>query len=56
MSDFSVEQKLELVQQVRSQYYRNQSDLMNREQILYGRTLTRKPQEEYYPQTSRDHK
>ena len=52
MSDFSVEQKLELVQQVRSQYYRNQSDLMNREQILYGRTLTRKPQEEYYPQTS----
>lgn len=38
MSDFSVEKKLELVQQVRSKYYQNQSDMMNREQILYGRS------------------
>lgn len=50
MSDFSVEQKLELVQQVRSQYYRNQSDLMNREQILYGRALTRKPEAVFHQQ------
>ena len=27
---------MELVHQVRSQYHRNQSDLMSREQILYG--------------------
>jgi len=43
MSDFSVEKKLELVQQIRSRHYQNQSDLMNREQILYGRTLTHTP-------------
>lgn len=49
MSDFSVEQKLELVQQVRSQYYRNQSDLMNREEILYGKAQVRKPTEAYSP-------
>lgn len=48
MSDFSVEQKLELVQQIRSQYYRNQSDLMNREHILYGRTQIKSPEQEYY--------
>lgn len=53
MSDFSVEQKLELVQQVRSRYYRNQSDLMNREQILYGKALTRTPETEFHqPQLS----
>lgn len=49
MSDFSVEQKLELVQQIRSRYYRNQSDLMSREQILYGRTQVRRPEGEYQP-------
>lgn len=37
MSDIPVEKRLELVHQVRSQYHRNQSDLMTREQILYGR-------------------
>lgn len=53
MSDFSVEQKLELVQQIRSQYYRNQSDLLNREQILYGRATARKPEVEFHqPQLS----
>lgn len=43
MSDISVEKKLELVQQIRSRHYQNQSDLMNREQILYGRPLTQRP-------------
>lgn len=36
MSEFSAEKKLELVQQVRSSYVKNRSDMMNREQILYG--------------------
>lgn len=39
MSDISVEQRLELVKQVRSKYYENQSDMMNREQILYGKAF-----------------
>lgn len=38
MSGISVNQKLQLVQQVRSQYNRNQYDLRSREQILYGRS------------------
>lgn len=38
MSDFTVDKKLQLVQQVRSQYDRNQYDLQNRERILYGKT------------------
>ena len=41
MSDIPVEKRLELVHQVRSQYHRNQSDLMSREQILYGRSAYR---------------
>ncbi len=41
MSDTTVEKKLELVQQIRSQYNKNQFDLLNREQILYGRTMPR---------------
>lgn len=41
MSDATVEKKLELVQQIRSQYNKNQFDLLNREQILYGRTMPR---------------
>ena len=41
MNDATVEQKLELVQQIRSQYNKNQYDLLNREQILYGRALPR---------------
>lgn len=40
MSDITVEKKMQLIQQVRSQYNRNQNDLMNRERILYGRTST----------------
>lgn len=44
MSDITMEKKLELVQQIRSQYHKNQYDMSNREQILYGRTSNR---EEY---------
>lgn len=38
MSDATMEQKLRLVQQVRSRYQEDQYDLSNRERILYGRT------------------
>lgn len=41
MSDISMEKKLELVQQIRSQYHKNQYDMQNREQILYGRSFSR---------------
>lgn len=41
MSDIPIERKLELVHQLRSQYHKNQSDLMNREQILYGKQSIR---------------
>lgn len=38
MNDISMEKRLELVKQVRSQHQRNQCDMFSREQILYGRT------------------
>ena len=38
MAHISVEQKLTMLNQVRSRYDNNQADLMRREQILYGRT------------------
>ena len=38
MGDFSVEQKLQLIRQVRSQHDRDRLDLMNRERILFGKT------------------
>ncbi|MCI8694351.1 MAG: hypothetical protein HFH91_16865 [Lachnospiraceae bacterium] len=38
MSETTMEQKLQLVKQVRSRYHENQYDLSNRERILYGRT------------------
>ncbi len=38
MGNISSEQKLTMLNQLRSQYSQNQSDLMHREQILYGRT------------------
>lgn len=38
MNDTTVEQKLQLVQQVRNRYQEDQFDLSNREHILYGRT------------------
>lgn len=40
MSDIPMEQKLKLVQQVRSRYNENRFDMSNREQILYGKTVT----------------
>jgi hypothetical protein len=40
MSDITLDQKLQLVHQVRSQYDRNQYDLQNRERILYGKEAT----------------
>jgi len=36
MSDFSTEQKLQLVQQIRSQHTRNKYDMQKRERILYN--------------------
>ncbi|MBQ8233046.1 MAG: hypothetical protein IJZ34_14150 [Lachnospiraceae bacterium] len=38
MGNISTEQKLQLIRQVRSQHSRDQSDLMARERLLYGRT------------------
>lgn len=38
MDNISMEKKLELVHQVRSQYQKNQYDLMSRENLLYGKT------------------
>ncbi|MBR1930633.1 MAG: hypothetical protein IJ833_04025 [Lachnospiraceae bacterium] len=38
MSEITVENKLQLVQQIKSQYQRNRYDLKRREQILYGRS------------------
>ena len=35
----TVDQKLELIRQVRSQYRQNQNDLMHRESILYDRPI-----------------
>ena len=38
MGNISTEQKLQLIRQIRSQHSRDQSDLMARERLLYGRT------------------
>lgn len=37
MSRIATEQKLQLIQQIRSRYRENRYDMYNREQILYGR-------------------
>lgn len=37
MNDVTMEQKLQLIRQVRSRYHENQYDLSDREQLLYGR-------------------
>lgn len=39
----TIEKKLQLVKQIRSQYNQNQYDLSNREQILYGRASYKTP-------------
>lgn len=41
MRDVTTEQKLRLIQQVRSRYHENQYDLSNRERILYGKSFSR---------------
>lgn len=41
MSDVTMEQKLRLVQQVRSRYNEDQYDMSNRERILYGKSARR---------------
>lgn len=38
MGDTTMEQKLQLLRQVRSRYEEDQYDMSNRERILYGRT------------------
>ncbi|MCM1063638.1 MAG: hypothetical protein NC420_04035 [Eubacterium sp.] len=43
MRDVTTEQRLRLVQQVRSRYHENQYDLSNRERILYGKSFVREP-------------
>jgi hypothetical protein len=52
ISNVSLEQKLQLVQQVRSRYQENQYDMFNRERILYGKTSL--PPEERRGMTYRD--
>lgn len=47
MSETTMEQKLQLVKQVRSRYHENQYDLSNRERILYGRTSAALPRAGY---------
>ncbi len=39
MSDTTMDQKIELVNQIRQQYDRNRSDLYRREKLLYGRDI-----------------
>ena len=41
MGNYTMEQKLRLVNQVRSRYGQDQSDLLRREQLLYGKTSNR---------------
>lgn len=50
MADITTEQKLQLVQQIRSQYHKNQYDMSNRERILYGRStkLNYEPSDKTY--------
>lgn len=46
MRDVTTEQRLRLVQQVRSRYHENQYDLSNRERILYGKSFVRETPED----------
>lgn len=48
----SVDQKLELIRQVRSQYRQNQNDLMHRESILYDRPIRPAANSEENPATN----
>ncbi|MCI9141496.1 MAG: hypothetical protein HFH87_02605 [Lachnospiraceae bacterium] len=47
MSNVTTEQKLRLVQQVRSRYHEDQYDMSNRERLLYGRSSIIPDRQEY---------
>lgn len=49
MSDITTEQKLQLVQQIRSRYKENRYDIHRREHILYGKTFPVYGESEDYP-------
>lgn len=51
MRDMTTEQRLRLIQQVRSRYHENQYDLSNREQILYGKSFAKIPDGTAEPET-----
>lgn len=51
MSEFTTEQKLRLVQQLRSRYHQNRCDMSSREQILYGKS--EEPSVGGYPEETR---
>ncbi len=51
MHDVTTEQRLRLVQQVRSRYHENQCDLSNRERILYGKSFAREVPESFQQDT-----
>lgn len=50
MSDITTEQKLQLVQQIRSRYKENRYDIHRREHILYGKTFPVYGESEDYPE------
>lgn len=54
MSDISTQQKLQLARQVRERYQQDRQDLGQREQLLYGRTLSYFEEDPYttYGETS----
>lgn len=48
---FSVDQKLELMRQIRSRYQRDRYDMFHRERLLYGKTSPYPVEEGEYPET-----
>ena len=54
MRDVTTEQRLRLIQQVRSRYHENQYDLSNRERILYGKSFTRESPDRTDPESMSD--
>ena len=48
MGDISTQQKLQLARQVRERYQQDRQDLGQREQLLYGRTLSYFEEEPVY--------
>ncbi|MCM1100472.1 MAG: hypothetical protein NC079_01805 [Clostridium sp.] len=48
---FSVDQKLELMRQIRSRYQRDRYDMFHRERLLYGRTSPYPADEGEYPES-----